>query len=137
MGMVGLDTRRALAVENFRLAQIELGLPLSRVDELTERFAKRKLRERSLMIARTETMNALNRGQQIAWEQATKDGLLNKTAKQEWIVTPDEILRNCPVCRTMDGQLRPLGKTFLTGIGTSVSGPTAHPHCRCTLGMQP
>lgn len=88
---------------------------------------------RAESIARTETMRASNAGQQEAWSQATKAGLLIGDEQQEWVVTPDD--RLCPVCEDLDGQTVGLDESFETKDGDRVDGPPAHPNCRCALGL--
>lgn len=87
---------------------------------------------RAEMIARTETMDAANEGQQAAWDQAIDDGLLTGNEKQEWIVTPDD--RLCPICEDVDGQTVGLDENFEVD-GDEIDGPPAHPNCRCTIGL--
>lgn len=89
--------------------------------------------ERAELIARTETMQASNEGQQEAWDQAVEDGLLTGNEEQEWIVTPDD--RLCPECEPFDGVTAELGGTFEAG-GEESDGPPLHPRCRCTLGLK-
>lgn len=88
---------------------------------------------RAEIIARTETMTASNRGQQELWDQAVDADLLTGREKQVWIVTPDD--RLCPICEPMEDETAPLGGTF-TVDGAEISGPPAHPRCRCTVGLQ-
>jgi len=88
--------------------------------------------ERAELIARTETIRASNAGQQLAWEQATEEGLLTGNESQEWITTPDD--RLCPICEPMDGVTVPLGESFDVA-GDRIEGPPAHPNCRCTVGL--
>lgn len=87
---------------------------------------------RAGLIARTETMRASNAGQQAAWDQAVKSGLLSGNELQEWITTPDELL--CPVCEPMDGETSELDGSFNVD-GEDMDGPPAHPNCRCTIGL--
>lgn len=88
--------------------------------------------DRAENIARTETMLASNRGQQLAWDQAIEAGWLTGEEQQEWITTPDD--RLCPICEPLDGQTVPLGGQFKVD-GDRIDGPPAHPRCRCTVGL--
>ena len=38
-------------------------------------------------------------------------------------------------CEPMDGQEVKLGEPFLTGDGREIMRPTAHPQCRCAVGL--
>lgn len=106
------------------------GLPPDRQSSILQRYADRQLRQRALMIARTETIAASNAGQQLQWQQAVRDGLLRGNEQQRWTVTFDE--RLCPICRPLHGQQVPLGQPFRTANGP-VMGPPAHPNCRCAV----
>lgn len=133
--MIGMTSRDALAAMNFREQLINRGLPPARVDARMATYVKRKIAARAKMIAQTEIMGALNKGVQQSFLDAQKDGLLPKDARREWIVTEDEILRQCPVCAPMRGQTRKLDEPFMTGTGGETQNPPAHPRCRCTTGV--
>lgn len=106
------------------------GLPPDRVSSVLTKYAKRQLRQRALLIARTETIAASNAGQQLQWAQAVADGLLRGNEQQRWVVAFDE--RLCPICRGLHGQQVPLGQPFISSIGPVIR-PPAHPNCRCTV----
>lgn len=89
---------------------------------------------RAETIARTETMDASNEGQQEAWDQAVEEGLLKGDENQVWIISNDE--RLCPICASLEDQLAPLGEIFTSDEGDEFDGPPAHPRCRCTLGLE-
>lgn len=125
---VGLTTRDALAVANYRTAQVEAGVPPTTLAGRVERLASRLLNARAERIARTETIRAATLGQQVAWQEGRATGVIPSDAKQVWIVTEDDT--TCPVCLELEGQEVSLGGSF--GL---VSGPPAHPSCRCALGL--
>lgn len=106
------------------------GLTPDRMSATLQRYADRQLRQRALLIARTETIAAANAGQQLQWEQAVKEGLLRGNEKQRWIVAFDE--RLCKVCRALHGQQVSLGQPFMS-INGPVLRPPAHPNCRCSV----
>jgi len=86
------------------------------------------------MIARTEMITAVNEGLQQSWQEAQDQGMLPKSAVKVWLTTPDD--RQCPICEELDGQEQPLDGMFeVPGTGEFVSGPTAHPQCRCALAI--
>lgn len=124
--MVGMTAPQAQAAMTYRETLINSGLSIQRVDTLMERYVKRKIRERAKTIARTETITALNRGQQESWRQAKRDGFLDDKAMKEVIVTPDEKL--CPICSGLDGQAVPIDEPFQTARGEFMS-PAFHPRC--------
>ena len=88
------------------------------------------VRRRALMIARTEVIDALNLGAEVAWKQAQGQGLLGTDAKKEWLTTP---VGACNVCLALNGKSVKIGAQFPGGL----SGPTAHPNCRCGLAPVP
>lgn len=107
------------------------GLTPDRMSAVLDKYAKRQLRQRALLIARTETIAASNAGQQLQWTQAVKDGLLRGNEKQRWVVAFDE--RLCKVCRQLHGQAVPLGQPFISASLGPVLRPPAHPNCRCSI----
>lgn len=108
--MVGMTRPQTISAINYRTELIDQGLNLDRVEILMERYTKKKIRERAIMIARTEIMGALNHGVLQSWKQARKEGFLNKSFGKEIIVTPDE--RLCSFCAPLDGQIVPLNEKF-------------------------
>ena len=123
--VVGLNARQAASVKAYRAdLLLRSGLPVSRVTQLVERFAAKKLAERAEGIARYEIMNALHRGAEEVWRQAVADGFVSETARKRWMVTHDDKL--CPECEAMDGETVPILDDF------SQDGPPLHPGgCRC------
>lgn len=97
-----------------------------------DRAADRKLRERTLLIARTETLWAANEGQRMLWEQGQDAGIIPPNAQREYIVTPDD--RLCAICEPLDGKLYGLNEQITTELG-SVDSPPIHPNCRCTMSL--
>lgn len=137
--VIGLDQRRAIALANYRKATA--GKP--NAGALGDKYAKRLLRNRATVIARTETMKAANTGRQLAWKEMQAQGQLAPGFVQEWYTTPDD--RLCPVCAPMAGQQVTLGNDFVSrerGVlpservaysGGVTEQPPLHPQCRCVL----
>jgi len=130
-GMIGLNNPQILAAFNYKAGLIDIGHNPDTVDRLMAKYVSRKLRERSEMIARTETMYALNTGAQAGYIQAVKAGELPPNAMLEWITTPDE--RTCPKCLPMNGKTKPIGAN--TTFSNGSVGPPLHPRCRCSTGI--
>lgn len=134
--VIGLTERQALAVDNLRR-----GLGDRKGAERTvERYSRRLLKDRALNIARTETMRASNRGQQLLWDEMVKDGLIDtRRFQQRWLTTPDD--RLCPRCAPMNGQVVALGGRFnetergvlpserVPFVGETTLSPPLHPRC--------
>lgn len=107
----------------------EKGMSKSRLREVLASYSDRLVRQRSLLIARTETIKASNEGQNQLWKQASQQGLLPRNAKRVWLAAGDE--RTCPICSELDGKTAPLNGSF----EGKFDGPPAHPACRCTTGL--
>lgn len=93
-------------------------------------YLDRQLEQRLNAFAETESMTAINFGQQIAFEEAVKRGDIPETSLKVWVTATDE--RVCPICKPMDGQKVPLLGKFTTKVGEVVV-PPVHPNCRCTI----
>jgi SPP1 gp7 family putative phage head morphogenesis protein len=130
--LVGMNAQQAQAAMNYRAELIQSGLSPEDVNTAMDKYVAKKIRQRALMIARTETMKALNDGSVSRWKQDQADGYLGPGATKEWMATEDEV--TCPQCSTLDGIAVPLGEDFPDDGG---EGPPAHPNCRCTLAVNP
>lgn len=113
-------------------------LTAAQVDTQVERFRERSIAHRAEMIARTEAITALNTGQKAAWAQVVSDGgVADGDVRRFWHVARDE--RTCEICKPIPG-MNPEGvgldDYFKTPDGP-VDGPTMHPHCRCTVFVEP
>lgn len=130
----GLTKQQEKALAAFQKKLLEDGA--SNMEDRVAKYAKALERQRSLKIARTETLNASNGGQQTLWLEAKDAGYLdpNKT-EREWLVTDDDRL-DLNICEPMDGQRRALDEPFTTGDGRSVDHPSAHPECRCSMRVR-
>jgi hypothetical protein len=89
-----------------------------------------------MMIARTETKNAINRGALAVWKAGRDQGLIDETATKEWVVDGDP----CEICEPMDGVQVPLDESWtielLNGQEMQVEIPSqAHPHCYCGMEL--
>jgi hypothetical protein len=125
--MVGMNARQAQAALNYHATLVDSGLSAAQIEKQMARYEERKIRERAMMIARTETMEALNAGAEAGYLEAQDEGLLSDKAEKEVIVTPDEAL--CEVCAGMDGERAAIGENF------SIPGPPFHTSCRCTFAV--
>jgi len=113
------------------------GVAQAEIDKQTARLAKRLLRRRATVIARTESIRAANAGQGMLWEaNSGRAGGLPSNIQKEWIVTPDDRL-DPTVCLPMAGQRVQMNALFITGTNDNVPYPPAHPMCRCAMGLVP
>lgn len=141
--IIGLTTRQALAVNRFEAGLLERGVEGALARKQAQRYSGRLLRDRAENIARTETMRAANRGQQLLWNEMANAGVIPADFGQRWLVTPDD--RLCSRCAPMNGKVVQLGYLFReteNGVlpsqrvpvaGATVESPPLHPRCRCTL----
>lgn len=142
---------RADVRETARRLRDVVGLRQDQVDTLTRRIAEWRdrgiagelldararrlsaalLRQRAILIARTEILSAANAGQWEAWRVATRQGLLDPKAwRRVWIATHDDRLE--PVCFELDGTTAPLLEGEFPG---GYARPPAHPNCRCSMRL--
>jgi len=133
--MLGLTPRQVTALDNFKSMLITEGRKPDQVKRMVDRYRNRLLRQRATTIARTETINAVNAGQEEVWAQAMDQGLIDMEAKKRWVITPDD--RLCPICRPIPKDNPggvPIGAPFKTSVGPRMR-PAAHPNCRCSLAL--
>lgn len=139
---IGLTRAQARAVANFRDRLERRGdLDESQVDRATRRYYRKTLRRRAQTIARTEIMRASNHGRMEAWHSAADMGLIDLDAStKEWVTAPERSRYGppCQVCLPMDG-VKVVGADSLFSLpdGRQVSGPPAHPNCRCVPVLWP
>lgn len=83
--------------------------------------------KRADLIASTEATRAAAEGSKEAYQES---GVVDV---QEWVTANDEIVRQCPVCAPMHGQVAPLGESFTHPDNGNTYFPPAHPRCRCWI----
>lgn len=128
---IGLNRKQAGSFIKYKDSLTAKGLSSKRVEQLTGNYYKRLLKERGLLIARTEGINAASAGYREQLIQASEQGLLDANKWLiEWLVTPDD--RLCPLCRQMSGKRREITGTYQSGPGAGKKCPTLHPRCRCS-----
>jgi hypothetical protein len=144
--IVGLAKNQAQAVANFRLALEEgrigdaLGYKLrdkrlkvskemspAQIDKAVEAYRKRFIAHHAETISRTATLDALKKGQQLAQEEAVRNGILDPSRlKKKWIGVMDERERESH--RQMEGESVPYNVPYSNG--QQVPGETEW-NCRC------
>lgn len=128
--MIGLNRPQMRAALNYRRSLVASGLAPDAIASAMEKYTAKKIRQRAIMIARTEIMNALNTGALESWKQAKKEGLLPDNTKKAVLVVGDE--STCQICAPLNGQLQDLAKNFKGGP-VDRAMPPFHPNCRCTV----
>ena len=137
---VGLTERDAAFARRFERQLVNEGVREEVAEVRVRKVKQSLLLRRARTIARTEIITAHNVGQQGAWKEAVTQGLLSKDkALQRWVVTWDDRL-DTVVCEPLDGATCPLGgATWSSKDGTVIrsglTGPAAHPNCRCALTL--
>jgi Phage Mu protein F like protein len=132
--LIGLTSRDARAVDRLRaetLARaLEAGLPPTRAqakaDQVAAQAARRYLRARAQLIARTETIRAQELTRHLTWDRLQREATLPLDLVVEWATAEDA--KVCELCDPLDGDQIPLGGKFEGGY----AHPPRHPACRCT-----
>ena len=137
--VVGLHSRDVAAVDRFRDQLIAQGVDGEALEKRVAKYSNACLRRRSMVIARTETLNASNMGQQTLWDQAVKARHLNPDRTRKIVVvSPDDRLCGS-VCEPMpympENQDVKVDGEFTTGDGRKQLAPTFHPQCRCATAL--
>lgn len=164
---IGLTPRQTQAVENYRSA-LEAGssdaldralrdrrfdptvaraisgeadLSADQIDTMVGRYQQRYLRYRSETIARTESMRAVNAGNDQLWRQTVDNGQVQADEiTRTWVVTDDNLLRHA---HRLIPEMNPDG-VGLHEPFDSILGPIMRPgdpnasaentiNCRCTV----
>jgi len=81
--------------------------------------------QRAELIARTESIRALNMGH---YQSAKESGL---ELKKQWIAAPGE--RTCETCGFLDQQIVDMNEKFVSQKGEEFLLPVAHINCRCRV----
>jgi hypothetical protein len=118
-----------------RAARGESALSTEQIDTMVSRYSARYLKYRSKTIARTESIRALNAGNNQLWNQAVNSGKLEVgQVTKKWITVGDHKVR--PEHAEMDGETVGLNDLFSYGLAYP-GDPSAEPeltiNCRCSL----
>ena len=133
--VIGLTERESRAVANRRAQLIADGLGGEVLDKKVRSYADKLQRDRTLRIARTETITAEAQGLRDSWQAAVEAGDLNPGVEKVWIASTSSE-RTCPICLELDGKTVPLNESFPSAVlGTGVPRPPSHVNCRCTMGL--
>jgi hypothetical protein len=133
--MVGLFPRWQRAVLNLQSRLNDAGvLTQSQIQQRVNDYADWLRERRGIMIARTELSRALNTGRLISWHEEAGRGWMDpKLSIKTWRAAPDA----CPACDELNGtEVKNIDNKFNTPFGWIVM-PPAHPHCRCTVTLEP
>ncbi len=136
--LVGLDARGVKAVNRFRsqiegqlipTAAAETEATRAVVERRVKAFADRQLRARGRLIADTEIQQAIQEGERVYWDVAVDAGDVDPAlVVKKWFTVQDG--RVCRICIDLHGDEQRLRESFSSLVGL-ISGPPAHPRCRC------
>lgn len=136
--VIGLLPGQGKQLMAYNQGLMEAGTPPAKIDTLTDTFAAKLLRRRTMTIARTETNAALNVAADTFFEAArAQANLAPDSLRRFWLITYDG--RTCDICRPIpsmneDGHL--FTEPFATPNGPQ-QRPPAHPNCRCVVIVRP
>lgn len=150
MNARAVEGRALLATQKERLRSLKARFPTAAkpytaddIASIADKYAAKKVRERALAIARTETIRASAGGQVELWRQSSEKGLIDVgVARKIWVYTKDSRTEcSCKSIPLLNPKGVPLDKPFKmrdcrTGAVRLVYLPgDSHPLCRCALGM--
>jgi len=113
---VGLNARQQAALQALEARMQAAAIEAAAIQKAMDRYTKKALRYRAMMIARTETARALSAGTLDAYERA---GI----HKVQWVADPD----CCDICTENNGNVYT--------IAEAEPLQPAHPNCECAWAM--
>lgn len=129
---IGLYPKQAKALENYRANLIDQKVAPRDVAKMTTAYEGRLLDQRAIMIARTEVRDATNTGQMSVWNQASDQGLIDRSTAQKKIILSANA---CEDCEDLESQGPiPLDEVWTTTTGIRANAPF-HPNCFCDLEL--
>ena len=145
-GLVGLDSRRAGWVQNYRAKLLAEGRPQSQIDRMAQQYSNKLLRQRGETIARTETLKALNAGRQEALNQLIENPNNDVRAEdvvRAWDSAGDGKTRETHAAADKQDPV-PQGQPFIVGGyslmypgDTSLGAPAEEViNCRCYVDVR-
>jgi hypothetical protein len=129
--VVGVTPAQAARIRLLREGWKADGLSSSEIASRIASLTDRMVRDRALLIARTEIITAANQGQLASWRVASDRGLVLPTTVKVWIAADWEKCTS-GVCPALDGTRAKLGEPFPGGY----MAPPRHPACVCTMGLE-
>lgn len=145
---IGLTPNQMRAVENYRRALSELSpdalrralrdkrfdrtvlnaidrgqsLTAAQIDKMVGRYHEKMLAHRAEVIARTESLRAVNQGTEALFQQGIDEGTLQADNMERiWNTASDDRVRDSH--EPMNGQSQPFGVAFQSGAGNALMYP--------------
>ena len=128
--VVGLHSRQVGPLQRLRASMEKRGVPAARIEARMARATAQAVAARADLIARTETVGAVNAGRTDFYEELAREGHIEKSAMvRTWLTARDE--RVCPICEPLDGATAEgLDGDFPGGYHDPSD---THPDDRCTV----
>jgi len=128
--VIGLRPDQVRSLQRLRATLQANQTPVAETRKALEKAARRKLKERSELIARTENSTAISAAREIEWLRAAEEGEIDPDVRRKWIVRDP-----CRICRGLS-RLPPvrLGEPWVLE-GKVYFAPPAHPNCKCSVGL--
>jgi hypothetical protein len=129
---LGLNDRQSIALMNFQM-KLEMNQESpAKIKDLTDKYSDRLLKQRSVMIARTEIANANNQGQLSVWAQAQNEGLMDpETTLKQWKTDRNPCEK---ICEKMRDTKVKLHEKWVLPNGRLAEVPNdSHPNCYCYM----
>ncbi len=117
------EIRNAVGLRSDQVKRLAKLREEGKTPEQLNRAIRKMRKQRSLLIARTETMRAANEGLKETWTQAQEAGFLPANVKREWMSNTDRHADR-------DGV-----KIGITESWPWLSEPGAEPNCGCSQGV--
>lgn len=128
---IGLTEAMMEQKANLIRDMLEAGASQAEIETFIGKWTEQKIRERALLIAENELVEAGNAGQEMLWDQAAGEGYIDPaTATRTWVTTQDD--KTCTLCQPMDGMETGLYEPWQTGSGPVNTPNQIHIRCRCT-----
>lgn len=136
--VLGLNDRWAKAVENLHAKLLENGMSEKMAAHRAQVYARKLVRKRGIMVARTELARAANAAVFAAWQQKEEQGALEGYIVEKWLQPMSGACPECWYAADPDSTggpkvIKGLSTRFETAEGHLVDYPPLHPHCRCQV----
>lgn len=124
-----------------RSIQTDTPLSQEQINRMVSRYQDRYVRYRSEVIARSESLSAVNQATEEAYQQAIDEGIIDaENLEKKWLTARDERVRSSH--RNLHGMVRNVNETFpgedgelmFPGDPSAPASETAN--CRCALARR-
>lgn len=129
----GLHRQQASGVRNVYASLLARGKTPADAAAAVEKLAQTRLGERGAVMAEHESLVAANRGNGLAWEQASADGQISAVTATWYTEEDGDVDDECVSLADQEIDLT-AGERFRGASGSTYrEPPEPHPRCRCGL----